>query len=62
MENSIEILHTTSKVRMLNTIDKFCMYKETKNNSQINDKRTVTPNVIFDIILRKNNDRALKAA
>jgi hypothetical protein len=60
MENSMEILYTTSKGRMLNTIEKFYVYKETKNNSQINDRHTVTPNVIFDTILHKNNDRALK--
>jgi hypothetical protein len=58
MENSMEILHTTSKGRMLNTIEKFhiYIYKETKNNSQINDRHTVTSNVIFYTILRKNND------
>jgi hypothetical protein len=61
MENSMEILHTTSKGRMLNTIEKFYIYKETKNNSQINDRHPVTPNVIFDTILRENNNRTLKA-
>jgi hypothetical protein len=32
MENSTKMLHTTSKGRMLNTIEKFYIYKETKNN------------------------------
>jgi hypothetical protein len=53
MENSMERLHTTSKGRMLYTIEKFYMYKETKNSSQITDRHTVTPNVIFDAILHK---------
>lgn len=61
MENSIEILHTTWKGRMLNNIEKFYIYRETKNNYKINDRHNiVTPNVIFDTILHRNNDRALK--
>jgi hypothetical protein len=53
MENSIEMLHTTSKGRMLNNIEKLYMYKETKNSSQINDRHTVTPNFIFETTLHK---------
>jgi hypothetical protein len=60
MENIMEILHTTTTGRMLNTLEKFYIYKETKNNNQINDRLTVTPNIIFDTTLRKSNDRALK--
>jgi hypothetical protein len=45
---------------MFNILEKFYMYKETKNNNQINDRHTVTPNIIFDTILRTSNDRALK--
>jgi hypothetical protein len=61
MENTMEIIHTTSKGRLLNVIEKFYIYKETKNNSQINDRHTVTPIVIFDTVLHKSNDSTLKA-
>jgi hypothetical protein len=52
IEEIIDILHTTYKGRMLNVVEKFCMYKETGSNNPINDKLTVTPNIIFDTILR----------
>jgi hypothetical protein len=60
MEDTMVILHTTTKGRMLNTLEKFDIYGETKNNNQINDRHTVTPNAIFDAVLLNSNDRALK--
>jgi hypothetical protein len=52
------IYFTTTKGKMLNTIEKFYIYRETRNNNQINDKCTVTPNIIFDTVILKE-DRAL---
>jgi hypothetical protein len=60
MEDTMTILHTTTKGQMLNTLEKFYVYGETKNNNQINDGHTVTPNTIFDTILLNSNYRALK--
>jgi hypothetical protein len=51
-EKTMDILHTTYKGRMLDVIEKFYIYKETASNNQINDKLTVTTNIIFDTILR----------
>jgi hypothetical protein len=51
-EKTMDILHTTYKGRMLAVIEKFYIYKETASNNQLNDKLTVTPNIIFDTILR----------
>jgi len=34
---------------MLNTLEKFYIYKETSISNQINDKCMVKPNVIYDI-------------
>jgi hypothetical protein len=47
---------------MLNTLEKFytLVYGETKNNNQINDRHTVTPNTIFDTVLLNSNEGALK--
>jgi hypothetical protein len=61
MENIMDILHTTSKGKMLNTMEKFDIYRETKNNNQMNDGHTVAPNIIFDTIILKDNDRVITA-
>jgi hypothetical protein len=57
MENIMDILYTTSKGRMLDTLEKFYIYRETKRNKQINDKLTVKPNVICDVLVHKDHHR-----
>jgi hypothetical protein len=37
MENKMDILHITNKGRMLDTLEKFYIYRETKRNNQNND-------------------------
>jgi hypothetical protein len=54
IEDTMDVVHTTSKGRLLNVIEKFYIYCETKINNQINDCNTVTPNIIFDTLLRMN--------
>jgi len=39
----------------MDTIEKYHIYKETKNYNQINDKNTVKLNKIFDVICREAN-------
>jgi hypothetical protein len=53
----MKVLYTTNKGKLMDKIQKFHIYKETHNNNQINDKNTVKPNAIFDIIVRENTDR-----
>jgi hypothetical protein len=50
IEDTMNVVHITSKVRLLNVIEKFYIYRETK----INDRNTVTPNIIFDTLLHMN--------
>jgi hypothetical protein len=38
LERTMSILHTTKKGKMLNTVEKFDIYKETNTNNQLNDK------------------------
>ena len=57
MENIMDVLRTTNKGRMLHTLEKSYIYRETKCNNQINDKLTVKPNVIFDVLVHKNPHR-----
>jgi hypothetical protein len=41
---------------MLNTLDMFYIYRETLNNNQLNDKNTVMPKTIFDVVIRHCGD------
>jgi hypothetical protein len=61
MENITDRSYTTSKGKMLNAMEKFYIYRETKNNNQINDRCTVARNIIFDTVILKDNDRTLAA-
>ena len=57
MENMMGIIYTTGKGRMLDTLEKCYVYRETERNNQINDKLTVKPNVIFDVLVHKDPHR-----
>jgi hypothetical protein len=46
-ENTMDIIHITSKGKMMDTIGKYYIYTETKLNNQINDKLTVQPHIIY---------------
>jgi hypothetical protein len=59
MNTIMDILHVTSKGTMMNTIERFHIYNETKNDNQIDDRGTVKPNTIFDSIIQVNSDRGL---
>jgi hypothetical protein len=52
IKNSMHILHTASKGRLLNTIENFYIHRETTANNQLDEKMTTKPNIIFDVILR----------
>jgi hypothetical protein len=59
METVMDVIYTTIKGKILNTMEKFYIYRETQNNNKINDKCTLTPNIIFDTVILKDIDRAL---
>jgi len=42
---------------MMDTLEKFYIYRETKTNSQINDRLTVKANAIFEPIVHKDHHR-----
>jgi len=57
----MEVIHTTSKGKMLDTMGKFYIYKEiqkTQIDNQINDKCTVKPNVVLETLILEDTDRA----
>jgi len=44
IDDIMEILYITNKDRLMDTIEKYHIYKETKNGNQINDKNTIKQN------------------
>jgi hypothetical protein len=57
MENIIVILHISNKGKVLNTLEIFHIYKETKLDNEINNKCAIRPNIIFDTVNLKETNR-----
>ena len=53
----MDILHVVKKGKLMDTLERFHIYKESKIENQINDKNTVTRNILFDTILKKYTSR-----
>ena len=53
----MKVLYSTNKGKFMGTMEKFYIYKATRDNNRINDKNTVKPNVIFDTIVREEARR-----
>ena len=53
----MKILHINKKGKMMNTLENFYVYKETKANNQINDKGIFRHNIIFDTIIHRDTGR-----
>ena len=52
----MKILHTVKKGKMMNTLENFHIYQQTKQDNQTNDN-TVTKNILFDVIISEQADR-----
>jgi len=52
MKEIVKILHVTMKGRMLNVLESFHVYKQTKAENQINDKLTAKGNEVFEAMLQ----------
>jgi len=53
----MDILYITKKCRTLDTIERYYIYNETKNGTEINGKNTVNPNRIHEAVLQGAADR-----
>jgi hypothetical protein len=63
MENIMEsTIHVTTKGYMMDTTERYYIFRETKINNQINDKLTVQPNTIFETIVKYDPYRGLPNA
>jgi hypothetical protein len=62
MEEIMETIHFTNKGRLMNTFEKFYIFRETRLNIEINEKSTVKPNIIFDTIVKLDPHRGIHNA
>jgi hypothetical protein len=62
MEHIMETIHLTNKGRMMDTLKRYYIFRQTKLNKQINDKLTVKSNIIFETIVHEDPHRGLSAA
>jgi hypothetical protein len=53
----MDVLHLASKGRMLDTLERFHIYKETKLGTHINENLTVQSNPIFEALIQNNPHR-----
>jgi len=54
MEQIMEVVHETKKGKMIDTLEDFHIYKETKAGNQISDRLTVRENAIFKTIVQED--------
>ena len=59
MEYIVQTLHITIKGKIMDTLEKYYIFRETKLNNQISDKLTIKPNSICDTIVRHDHHRGL---
>ena len=59
IDSIMEVLYSANKGKQMDTLEKFHIYKITRENVQINDKNTSKPNAIFDMIIREEATRRL---
>jgi len=52
IQESMQILQYQDKGAYLNTIEKYYIYKEFSTNNHLNDEANITPNKIFDAVLK----------
>jgi hypothetical protein len=50
IDDIMKTVHVTKKGRTMDTLERFHIHVETRNNNQINDKNTIKPNAIFEAI------------
>jgi len=61
MENMRETIHIPNKGRMMDTLERYYIFREIKLNNQINDKLTAKHNIIFETIVHKDLHSGLSA-
>ena len=55
----MDTIHFTHKGRLMDAIENFYIFRETKLENQINDRHTVKQNIIFKTIVREDPHRGI---
>jgi hypothetical protein len=58
IEDIVQVLYKMNKGKLMNTVERYYIYKETCMNNQIDDKNTAKPNIIFETLIHNNTSRA----
>jgi len=53
----MDIIHVANEGRMLDTLQKFYIYKETQSKNQVNIKLTAQKNLIFETLIQHTPHR-----
>jgi hypothetical protein len=53
----MDTIHITNKGKMMDMLEKFYIFRETKNNNQINDKLTIKANTMFEVVVQEDRYR-----
>jgi len=61
MEDIMEVVHVTRKGKMMDALEGFHIYKETKAGNRINDRLTVRENAIFETVIQEDPYRGCAA-
>jgi myo-inositol-1-phosphate synthase len=59
IEDVMSTVYITSKGRLMDTLEKYYIFRETKMGNQINDKITTRPNIIFQTIVQEDPHRGI---
>jgi hypothetical protein len=57
IDDIMDVIHIANKGRMLDTLERFYICRETQRGTQINGKLTVQTNCIFEAIVQNNPHR-----
>jgi hypothetical protein len=57
-EDIMKVLYRTKKGKLMDTMARYYIYKETQLDNQINDRNTAKANIIFDTLVHENASRA----
>jgi hypothetical protein len=53
-------VYVTNKDRLMDNLEKYYIFRETKMDNQINDKVTARPNIIFETVVQKDPHRGIR--
>jgi hypothetical protein len=52
-------IYITGKDRLMDTLEKYYIFRETKIDNQMNDKLVVRPNAIYETVVQKHPYRGI---